>query len=677
MALQTTTILYLLLAILLSIAFSWLLYFYKSKSKRRIDYVLFSLRALGFFLMLLLLISPTIERKEYAIQKPVLSISIDNSLSVKHFKKEQEVFSVVNAARNNSKLNQKFDVQYFQFDEAVKTLDSLDFSQSFTNIYKAIDRVEALHKESNSPMILITDGNQTKGNSYEFIKSNTSIYPIIIGDTIPKSDVRIDQLNVNKYSYLKNKFPVETRIFYEGNDKINSVFTIKHKGKTVFRKSVQLSPTNPVVTLTAILNSDKEGLQFYTASIAPIENEENTQNNSKSFSIEVLNEQTNILVLTSVLHPDVGMLKKSIETNKQRSVEIAEISNFRKSLKNYQLVILYQPTIDFSSVFEEIQKEKLNYFTITGTKTNWNFLNEVQKNYYKNSINQTEAYGAIFNNGFLTFGQKDVSFESFQPLHDLFGAIKMNTKYDALLFQHISGIQTQTPLLATFEEQEQKSAVLFGEGIWKWRGTSFRNTSSFNDFDAFLSNIIQYVASTKKRERLTLNYEKLFSANQPITIAAFYVDKNYMFDNRAAISLTLTNTDTNTKQNVPFSLQSNSFEAVLNNLPSGNYKFTVNVENQNISKSGQFRITDYRIEEQFSTANMDALKLLANNNRGEVFNALNINNLFEQLNRDNSYTSIQTSKTIQQELIDWKLILFLAISIFTIEWFTRKYFGMV
>jgi hypothetical protein len=253
----------------------------------------------------------------------------------------------------------------------------------------------------------------------------------------------------------------------------------------------------------------------------------------------------------------------------------------------------------------------------------------------------------------------------------------MNTKYDALLFQNISGIPTQTPLLATFEEQEQKSAVLFGEGIWKWRATSFRNTSSFNDFDAFLSNIIQYVASTKKRERLTLNYEKLFSANQPITIAAFYVDKNYKFDDRAAISLALTNTDTNTKQNVPFSLQNNSFEAVLNNLPSGNYKFIVNVANQNISKSGQFRITDYQIEEQFSTANINALKLLANNNKGEVFHTSTINNLLEQLHNDDTYTSIQMSKTIQQELIDWKLILFLAISIFTIEWFIRKYVGMI
>ncbi len=138
---------------------------------------------------------------------------------------------------------------------------------------------------------------------------------------------------------------------------------------------------------------------------------------------------------------------------------------------------------------------------------------------------------------FLTFGQKEISFESFPPLDDLFGNINMTSKFDALLFQNIAGFKTQTPLLATFETDTQKSVVLFGEGIWKWRASSFLNTGSFQDFDAFLANLIQYLASTKKRERLSLNYDALYPANTPIAINAFYVDKNYQFDVRAKLNL--------------------------------------------------------------------------------------------------------------------------------------------
>lgn len=641
------------------------------------DYILFSLRSLGIFLLLLLLINPAIERKEYNIEKPELSVLIDNSQSIGYFNKENEVNSIVTLFNESPDLKEKFNVVFYQFGEEILSKDSLSFSDNQTNIFNAIDNIITIQKDRQTPIVVITDGNQTQGNSFEYLKTNKEIFPILIGDTITKSDIKIEQLNVNKYSYLKNKFPVEIRVVYEGNNSVNSQLIIQNKGKVVFRRNTSLSKDKNVATILTNLTSNKEGLQYYTASLTKIENEENLKNNSKSFSIEVLNEQTKIVLLTSIMHPDLGTLKKSIETNKQRSVEIYHINDFKKNLRDYQLVMLYQPTTNFVNVFEELQKNQLNYFVFTGANTNWDFLNEIQPNYYKNSIDQTEEYGAAFNNGFLTFGQKDVNFETFQPLKDKFGSIRMKTKFDALLYQNISGIKTKTPLLATFENQNQKSAVLFGEGIWKWRATSFLNSNSFHDFDGLVSNLIQYLASTKKRERLTLNYEKLFAANSPIKIAAYYVDKNFKFDARANINLQLTNTETGVKQNAPFSLLNNSFEAVLENLPPGNYRFVASVQNQNVTKTGQFKITNYNVEEQFTKANNRALKFLAANNSGKVYYSSNSNKLIEDLIDNNSYTSIQKEKIIFQNLIDWKVILLLTILVFTIEWFLRKYLGML
>jgi hypothetical protein len=675
--LQATTIIYILGALLFSLAVSWLLYFYKSKELRKIDYFLFSLRATSIFLLLLLLINPTIERQELVNEKPILSVLVDNSLSVQHFKSEKVITDFVNQVKNNSAINNKFDVQFFKFGENISVLDSLSFLENQTNIYKAIDRVEALQKNTISPILLISDGNQTTGNLYPFIKTKKNVFPLIIGDTIPKSDVRIAQINVNKYSYLKNRFPVEARILYDGNKAVKTQFTIEHKGKIVFRKNLSLSPTNTVETVSTTIESTKEGVQYYNASVTKIENEVNLENNSSTFSVEVLNEQTKILLLTSVLHPDIGALKKAIETNKQRSVDISSIKDFKGELTDYQLVILYQPTVDFAPFFKSIQKTKANYFVLTGINTNWSFLNEMQSNYYKNPTNQSEEYGAIFNNGFLTFGQKDISFESFPPLNDVFGSVNITSKFDVLLYQNIAGFETQTPLLATFENDTQKSAVLLGEGIWKWRAASYINTGSFQDFDEFLANLIQYVASTKKRERLTLQYDALHPANVPISINAFYVDKNYQFDARATLNLKLRNTATNVSQNVPFSLLSNSFEAILEDVPSGDYRFEVTVGNQSTRKTGQFKITTYQIEEQFTNANLKDLKSVANNTEGKVYypseNQLIINDLIA----DKRYVTTQRSSTINQQLIDWEFILLLSILFFAVEWFVRKYIGLI
>ncbi|MFN0729292.1 VWA domain-containing protein [Polaribacter gochangensis] len=674
---QTTTIIYILGAILFSVAFSGLLYFYKSKAFQKIDYVLFSLRTTSIFLLLLLLINPSIARQELMNEKPMLSVLVDNSLSIQHFKSEKIVTNFVNQIKNNSQINKKFEVQFFKFGEAISILDSLSFLESQTNIYKAISRVEALNKNTIAPVILISDGNQTTGNSYPFINTKKNIFPLIIGDTIAKSDVKIAQINVNKYSYLKNRFPVEARILYNGNKNVKTQFTIQHKGKIIYRKNVALSPSKTVETISTTIASTEEGVQYYKASVAKIENEENVENNSSTFSVEVLNEQTKILLLTSVLHPDLGAIKKAIETNKQRSVTISSVKDFKGKLADYQLVILYQPTVQFETVFNSIQKEKANYFVITGLNTNWNFLNEMQSNYYKNATNQSEEFGAIFNNGFLTFGQKEIGFESFSPLENAFGSINMTSKFDALLFQNIAGFKTQTPLLATFESDSNKSAVLFGEGIWKWRAASFINSGSFQDFDEFLANMVQYLASTKKRERLSLKYDALHPANTPIVINAFYVDKNYQFDARAKLNLKLTNTATNVSQNVPFSLLNNSFEAVLNELPSGDYRFEVTAENQPIRKTGQFKITTYQIEEQFTNANQKELKLLANNTEGNVYYPSENQQIINDLLADKRYVTTQKSTIIHQQLVDWKLILALSILFFTIEWFIRKYIGEI
>ena len=57
-------------------------------------------------------------------------------------------------------------------------------------------------------MIIMTDGNQTLGVDYRNLKSQQPIFPIVFGDTTNYKDISISQLNVNKYTYVGNQFPV-------------------------------------------------------------------------------------------------------------------------------------------------------------------------------------------------------------------------------------------------------------------------------------------------------------------------------------------------------------------------------------------------------------------------------------------------------------------------------------
>ena len=314
---------------------------------------------------------------------------------------------------------------------------------------------------------------------------------------------------------------------------------------------------------------------------------------------------------------------------------------------------------------------------ISGTATEWEFLNAARLGFSKNAINEFENYLPSYNQNYLTFFQEDIGFNDFPPLKDKFGKVSITEDQQTLFYQNINGFTTQDPILATFSKDDQKVGLLFGEGIWKWRAASFLNSNSFSDFDKFVGNLIQYLASNKRRNRLEVNAESLYNANSVINITAFYTDKNYKFDSRANLELTITNAESKEEIKLPFSLKNTSYQVVVENLSSGNYDYKVNVLGQNISKKGKFRITNYNIEEQFTNANQIKMNQLAVNNKGRLFYKSELKNLIDELMINDAFVTIQKQIIKEKELINWKWILFLIIILLTIEWYIRKYLGKI
>ena len=672
---QIQTVIYIIISLLLSGLVAFLQYFYKEKYKSSNNFLLFFLKTSSLFLLILLLINPTIKTTELQSLKPVLSVLIDNSKSLLFFNEDKNITSFLRNIKEDPSINEKFDIQEYSFGSKLNNLDTLTFTDSETNISEAISSLNELNVNKIAPIILLTDGNQTIGYDYEFINSDQKIYPIVFGDTVQYKDLKISQLNVNKYSYIKNKFPVEVLLNYQGDKTIISQFSISTKGKTIFSEKIEFSPSDNSKTITTNLKSNKEGLHYYTASLKTIKGEKNTKNNNKKFSVEVINEQTKILILTSVLHPDLGALKKAIEKNKQRTVDVFLINKFKKEIDDYQLVIVNQVNNKFNKIFNQIKTKKKNFFLISGKNTNWNFINKQQLQISRNTINQTESYEAVFNNSFLTFTQKDIGFHQFPPLKDKFGDIIISKEHQILLFQKINGIENKQPLLVTFEDNRQKSGILFGEGLWKWRVASFLNTNTFQDFDEFIDNLIQYLVSNKKRNRLEVNIENLYPSNSTINIAALYTDKNYKFDARASLEITITNIKTNKTTKTPFSLVQNSYQTEIENLTSGNYNYEVSVVGEDITKFGTFKITEYQLEEQFTNANSKKLLKTADKTGGKLYYKEEVKNLKNELLENKSFYITQKSIFKEKSLIDWKWILCGIIFLLSLEWFIRKYQG--
>jgi len=675
----TETILYIILAGVVSIALAVFMYGYKSKQKGLLPWVFGILRFITLFSILLLIINPKFKSETYTIEKPKLPVLIDNSASVGELDQTENVSELLQKLKENGDLNDKFDVSYYTFGSDFRESDSISFNEKNTNISKALTSTNELFNNQTAPTIVITDGNQTLGNDYEFSSATfqNAIYPVILGDSIKYTDLKIEQLNTNRYTFLKNQFPVEVILTYSGVGPVNSEFVITQGTVSVFRTNVSFSESETSKTLNFMLPSNLVGLQKYTAQILPLADEKNKINNSKQFAVEVIDQATNVLFVSKIVHPDLGALKKAITTNEQRTVSFKKPAEAVSVLNDYQLIILYQPDRSFAAVFSEMEKLKKNSWVISGLQTDWYFLNGAQDNFTKETSNQSEDIQAQLNSNYGTFAVEDIGFNNFPPLHTEFGALTITVPNEVLLEQTVSGLTNGNPLLATLEINGKRDAILDGEGFWRWRARSFLETESFQSFDDFIGNIIQYLASNKRRSRLEVSSETFYYNNKPIRISAQYFDKNYVFDNRASLNITLKNKDTEKQTVFPMLLRNNYYEVDLNSLSAGEYNYTVSVSNEAVSSSGSFTILDFNVEQQFLNANVSKLRRIAKHTDGSAYFITQTDAMIQSLLANDNFQNIERSEQKVVPLIDWKYLLALIVLALAAEWFVRKYNGLI
>lgn len=676
---QSGTLMLIVVAAIAALALVLFQYYHKAKRRGRLGVLLAVFRFLVFFCTFLVLINPKFTKNTYEIEKANLVLLADNSSSIQASDGPGLMKQVIDRIKENGPLADRFNLKQHSFGTGLNLLDSLSFSEQNTNIAQAVNGIAQLYGHSNTSILLLTDGNQTLGEDYEFNGTNQKfpIFPVAIGDTTRYEDLRVGQINANKYAFLKNKYPLEIYVSYEGKGSVTTNVNVSIDGKRVFREKVELSNTLSTKVISTLLEAKTVGVKRIRVSVEAVDNERNKANNHKNLAVEVIDEKTKIAIVTDVLHPDIGALKKAIEVNEQRSVTIRKVTSGIQGLEDMDLFILYQPNTAFKATYDYINRKKVNTFTITGPKTDWNFLNQVQNCFEKNSYNQAEEIVPVVNPSFSIFNNADFSVTDFPPLKGMLGEIIISRPHEVLLSQRIKGVELDEPLLAVLGSDRERQAVLFGEHLWKWRVQSFRNEQRFSNFDDMIGRIIRYLSTNASKSRLTVEYESLYSGANQAKVSAAYFDKAFGFDANATLSLRLKGDGNDVSREIPMLLKGNYYEADLSDLPAGSYDFTVAVAQENLSRSGSFSISDFDVEKQLLSSDYQKLDRLAQRSNGKLYFPRQTDSIIADLLRNDQFLPTQKSKQNVVSLIDFRFLLGVIIAALAAEWFIRKYNGLI
>ncbi|MGC1517013.1 MAG: VWA domain-containing protein, partial [Maribacter sp.] len=419
------------------------------------------------------------------------------------------------------------------------------------------------------------------------------------------------------------------------------------------------------------------GVKNILVQVTTLPEERNTANNQRTSSLEVIDEKTNIALISDVLHPDLGTLKKAIESNEQREVSLFKANSELGLFEETDLFVFYEPTASFTRIMDFAKRKNANTLIIAGIHTDYSFLNEAKWGFEIESGYPVQTIFGLLNKGFDKYDISNFYLSNFPPLESDAGPILFQQPYSTLLGTQIKGMDMEKPLIAVWNDNTTKKGIVLGAGLWKWRMQTFRTTGNFNNFDEFLGNLIRYLTGNANTSRLNVEYERRYEGSTDVVITATYFDEAFLFDANAKLSIAVENSVSKERFESPMVLKNGYFEADLSNLTPGRYAFTVTVENETNVEDGVFSISEFNLENQFVSSDDQKLRQLANASGGKQWYPSQIALFLEELVTNQVYVPTEKSTENIVSLIDFKILLAIIAISFSAEWFIRKYNGLI
>lgn len=686
-----------LLCVVFGLAYALGLY-YRDKSfqeqSRKLNLLLGAVRFTGVTLLSMLLLSPVLKSLITETKKPVVVFAQDQSESVGVSMGSARVEQYKQQCSTlKSALSEKYDVVDYAFGERVRDGVDFNFSDKVSNISQMINQVTDLYSNQNlGAVILASDGIYNEGNNplYSAGKIGAPIYTIALGDTTKKKDLAIRRTFSNKIAYLGDKFSVQMDIAATncaGAATNMSIYRVEgSNNRKIQSEVISINKSDFFQTQELLLEADKAGVQHYRIVLSEIAGESTTRNNSRDIFIDVLDARQKILLLANGTHPDLSAIKSAIENNRNYKVTIQLASNMTAKIADHDFVILHQlPSAknDAQAIIRQLNEKRKSRWFVVGAQTNISALNQLQSllSISGGGGEQTNDVQARLNPSFTAFTTDEKvgkDLPNFAPLKAPFAQdFKEGGNAQVFLYQKIGKVDTRFPLLMVGEENGIRTGVLAAEGIWKWRLFDFLQHQNHDITNEVVGKTVQYLSIKEDKRKFRINTSKnLYNENEPIVFDGELYNDNYELINEADATLTISNQE---GKDFPFTFSKTgkTYHLSAGQFPAGYYQYRARVsyKGQELTFDGQFSVQPLQMEGFECTADHAMLSFLSRQHGADMFYPENMQEIAERMAADKGLKSViyQTNKT--RSVINLKWIFWILLTLFSTEWFFRRYFG--
>ena len=262
------------------------------------------------------------------------------------------------------------------------------------------------------------------------------------------------------------------------------------------------------------------------------------------------------------------------------------------------------------------------------------------------------------------------------PLFSSFGKYNLDGSIESVLNQKMGLVESNNPVIIIQDLESRRVSFVLTKGWWRWKFYDYSVNNNNNAFDELFLKLSQYLILKEDKSLFRLEYEKQYEENNEVIFRAELYNESYDLVNNKEVNLKLFD-EREREYNFQFSKDNNQLILEMRDLEAGSYNFIASVEGSNLIKKGSFDVKKIQLEQFGLAANHQVLENMALLSGGQVFYLNNIQNLIEVIKKSKYNQKIIHYKEKLEGLINITWFLVILLVLISIEWFFRKYNGLI
>lgn len=282
--------------------------------------LLIVLRAAALCLLIFLLLNPFSSRELPADESRAVAVYLDNSQSLSISRGEYDGESTYHRLLEslNNRLGEQFELSFYYFDSQVGEENQLTLEGSATNLYQVYEHFRE-HENRYLASLVVSDGIITQGRNPLFSASNLSkpMVTVPIGDTTTVRDIAISSISVPEKVFTFSSHPITAEITQQGFEGTDITVTLLRDDELLGEEVIRFNAPQSSHEVGFSTEFTEPGLYTFDLSVPLIEEEFIHQNNRRTFSVEAVDDKTEIVSLAFEVHPDVASVRRLIASDQQ------------------------------------------------------------------------------------------------------------------------------------------------------------------------------------------------------------------------------------------------------------------------------------------------------------------------------------------------------------------------